>query len=199
MAANAIARFQFLQPYPFSSKFPLSIINNINPRRIHFRNFSATSPPLCSSSSDSIPESPEGFESSPSIVGDLLDYLNESWTQFHATGIFMKQTAQLNKLGERSKLVPGHGSGDVIKQLHTCYNRIDSRAKMIEAKGVRNVGVKSGLLVAIDDLRAEAKRQLIAAGFHLLKENEQWDLQPGGRYFFTRNMSSLVAFAIGTK
>lgn len=46
---------------------------------------------------------------------------------------------------------------------------------------------------------AEAKRQLIAAGFHLLKENEKWDLQPGGRYFFTRNMSSLVAFAIGKK
>jgi len=46
---------------------------------------------------------------------------------------------------------------------------------------------------------AEAKRQLIAAGFHLLKENENWDLQPGGRYFFTRNMSSLVAFAIGKK
>lgn len=70
-------------------------------------------------------------ESSSSIVGDLLDYLNESWTQFHAT--------------------------------------------------------------------AEAKRQLIAAGFHLLNENEEWDLKPGGRYFFTRNMSSLVAFAIGKK
>lgn len=26
-------------------------------------------------------------ESSYSIVGDLLDYLNESWTHFHATGI----------------------------------------------------------------------------------------------------------------
>lgn len=24
---------------------------------------------------------------SGSIVGDLLDYLNESWTQFHATGM----------------------------------------------------------------------------------------------------------------
>uniref|UniRef100_A0A7N0T630 aspartyl aminopeptidase n=1 Tax=Kalanchoe fedtschenkoi TaxID=63787 RepID=A0A7N0T630_KALFE len=69
--------------------------------------------------------------SSSSIVGDLLDYLNESWTQFHAT--------------------------------------------------------------------AEAKRQLIAAGFHLLNENEEWDLKPGGRYFFTRNMSSLVAFAVGEK
>ncbi|KAL6518326.1 hypothetical protein OROMI_034027 [Orobanche minor] len=70
-------------------------------------------------------------ESSESIVGDLLDYLNESWTQFHAT--------------------------------------------------------------------AEAKQQLDAAGFRLLNENEEWELKPGGRYFFTRNMSSLVAFAIGEK
>lgn len=46
---------------------------------------------------------------------------------------------------------------------------------------------------------AEAKRQLIAAGFHLLNENDEWDLKPGGRYFFTRNMSSLVAFSIGEK
>lgn len=64
-------------------------------------------------------------------MSDLLDYLNESWTQFHAT--------------------------------------------------------------------AEAKRQLIAAGFHMLNENDDWDLKPGGRYFFTRNMSSLIAFAVGAK
>ncbi|MFS8012285.1 putative aspartyl aminopeptidase [Helianthus anomalus] len=68
---------------------------------------------------------------SGSIVGDLLDYLNESWTQFHAT--------------------------------------------------------------------AEAKRQLVAAGFHHLSENDDWELKPGGRYFFTRNMSCLIAFAIGEK
>lgn len=49
------------------------------------------------------------------------------------------------------------------------------------------------------ELIAEAKRQLVAAGFHLLNENEDWELKPGGRYFFTRNMSSLVAFAIGEK
>lgn len=28
------------------------------------------------------------FGPSGSIVGDLLDYLNESWTQFHATGTY---------------------------------------------------------------------------------------------------------------
>ncbi|KAL5195508.1 putative aspartyl aminopeptidase [Glycine soja] len=46
---------------------------------------------------------------------------------------------------------------------------------------------------------AEAKRQLLAAGFHMLDENHDWHLKPGGRYFFTRNMSCLVAFAIGDK
>lgn len=48
-------------------------------------------------------------------------------------------------------------------------------------------------------LVAEAKRQLVAAGFHLLNEDEEWDLKPGGCYFFTRNMSCLVAFSIGEK
>ncbi|TVU37007.1 hypothetical protein EJB05_18970, partial [Eragrostis curvula] len=48
-------------------------------------------------------------------------------------------------------------------------------------------------------LHPEAKRQLLAAGFKLLSENDDWDLQPGGRYFFTRNMSCLVAFAVGEK
>lgn len=48
-------------------------------------------------------------------------------------------------------------------------------------------------------LSAEAKRQLLDAGFTLLSENDDWDLQPGGRYFFTRNMSCLIAFAVGEK
>lgn len=46
---------------------------------------------------------------------------------------------------------------------------------------------------------AEAKRHLINAGFHLLNENEEWNLKPGGRYFFTRNMSCLIAFAVGER
>ncbi|BBG96940.1 Zn-dependent exopeptidases superfamily protein, partial [Prunus dulcis] len=95
------------------------------------RSFS-TSPILCSNNSHNTPESSAStVGANASIVGDLLDYLNESWTHFHAT--------------------------------------------------------------------AEAKRQLIAAGFHLLNENDEWDLKPGGRYFFTRNMSCLVAFSVGEK
>ncbi|KAH9536021.1 hypothetical protein CY35_17G083900 [Sphagnum magellanicum] len=73
----------------------------------------------------------KGGGSKTSIVPDLLQFLNKSWTPFHAT--------------------------------------------------------------------AEAKRQLLEAGFEQLCEEEEWAVQPGGRYFFTRNMSSIFAFAIGQK
>ncbi|XP_010244537.1 PREDICTED: probable aspartyl aminopeptidase isoform X2 [Nelumbo nucifera] len=120
-------RLQLLKPPPVvkSSILPKYSYSSFSTPTLHgkrLRKFS-TVPHLCSKL-DQLPES-------PSIVGDLLDYLNESWTQFHAT--------------------------------------------------------------------AEAKRQLIDAGFHLLNENDEWDLKPGRRYFFTRNMSCLVAFAIGEK
>ncbi|GMP22285.1 hypothetical protein CsSME_00000370 [Camellia sinensis var. sinensis] len=131
----AITRLQLLQP-PASAVTPSVLLSKLHrPSSVfsnpilctpRLRKLSFT-PPLCSNSDEG--SSTSG--SSPSIVGDLLDYLNESWTQFHAT--------------------------------------------------------------------AEAKRKLIAAGFHLLNENDEWDLKPGGRYFFTRNMSCLVAFAVGEK
>ncbi|CAL5322177.1 unnamed protein product [Camellia sinensis] len=131
----AITRLQLLQP-PASAVTPSVLLSKLHRSSSVFSNpilctprlrkLSFT-PPLCSNSDEG--SSTSG--SSPSIVGDLLDYLNESWTQFHAT--------------------------------------------------------------------AEAKRKLIAAGFHLLNENDEWDLKPGGRYFFTRNMSCLVAFAVGEK
>lgn len=47
---------------------------------------------------------------------------------------------------------------------------------------------------------AEAAKRLDAAGFLQLKEREAWDdLRPGARYYFTRNDSSLVAFAVGER
>ncbi|GLI59309.1 hypothetical protein VaNZ11_001163 [Volvox africanus] len=45
----------------------------------------------------------------------------------------------------------------------------------------------------------EAARRLVAAGFTPISEREPWSVQPGGRYFFTRNMSTVVAFAVGAK
>ncbi|XP_024361340.1 probable aspartyl aminopeptidase isoform X3 [Physcomitrium patens] len=46
---------------------------------------------------------------------------------------------------------------------------------------------------------AEARKFLLTAGFQEISECEEWALQPGGRYFFTRNMCSIYAFAIGHK
>ena len=46
---------------------------------------------------------------------------------------------------------------------------------------------------------AESVRRLRAAGFTELSERQPWRVAPGGRYFFTRNASTLVAFAVGRR
>eukprot|EP00268_Persea_americana_P023077 TRINITY_DN22765_c0_g1_i1.p1 TRINITY_DN22765_c0_g1~~TRINITY_DN22765_c0_g1_i1.p1 ORF type:complete len:513 (-),score=104.46 TRINITY_DN22765_c0_g1_i1:315-1778(-) len=45
----------------------------------------------------------------------------------------------------------------------------------------------------------EAKKQLKDAGFEHLSEREDWKLESGKKYFFTRNHSTIVAFAIGNR
>jgi len=44
-----------------------------------------------------------------------------------------------------------------------------------------------------------ASRQLLEHGFVAISERDAWNLQPGGRYFFTRNNTTIVAFAVGKK
>ena len=46
---------------------------------------------------------------------------------------------------------------------------------------------------------AESARLLTQAGYTRLSERDEWKLEPGGKYFFTRNASSIVAFAVGDK
>ena len=41
-------------------------------------------------------------------------------------------------------------------------------------------------------------RTLISSGFERLQEHQSWSLRAGGKYFFTRNESSLFAFIIGS-
>lgn len=45
----------------------------------------------------------------------------------------------------------------------------------------------------------EAKKQLTSAGYEQVSEREDWKLEVGKKYFFTRNHSTIVAFAIGKK
>jgi aspartyl aminopeptidase len=44
-----------------------------------------------------------------------------------------------------------------------------------------------------------AKKRLLEFGFVEVNERATWNnvLKPGGKYFFTRNQSALVAFGIG--
>jgi aspartyl aminopeptidase len=58
----------------------------------------------------------------------------------------------------------------------------------------------SNLLAAFHAV-ASAIQLLKPAGFREIKERENWSstLQPGGKYYLTRNGSSIVAFAIGKK
>ncbi|USW57782.1 Putative peptidase M18 [Septoria linicola] len=46
-----------------------------------------------------------------------------------------------------------------------------------------------------------AKERLEKAGFKAIRERDSWNatLQPGGKYYLTRNTSTIVAFAIGTE
>lgn len=45
----------------------------------------------------------------------------------------------------------------------------------------------------------ESKQRLQKAGFQQLSEREAWTVEAGGKYFFTRNFSTIVAFAVGKK
>ncbi|KAB1217327.1 putative aspartyl aminopeptidase [Morella rubra] len=45
----------------------------------------------------------------------------------------------------------------------------------------------------------EAKKRLRCAGYEQVSEREDWKLEAGKRYFFTRNHSTILAFAIGKK
>lgn len=45
----------------------------------------------------------------------------------------------------------------------------------------------------------EAKKRLKKTGFEQVSEREDWNLEPGKKYFFTRNYSTIVAFAIGRR
>jgi aspartyl aminopeptidase len=44
-----------------------------------------------------------------------------------------------------------------------------------------------------------SKKRLKAAGFVQVSERDEWKLQRGGKYFFARNDTSIVAFSVGSQ
>ncbi|MEW5302062.1 MAG: hypothetical protein WDW36_004872 [Sanguina aurantia] len=45
----------------------------------------------------------------------------------------------------------------------------------------------------------QTSKRLLAAGFQQISERDQWKIKAGGRYFFTRSLTTIVAFAVGAK
>lgn len=45
----------------------------------------------------------------------------------------------------------------------------------------------------------EVTKRLKVKGFTELNERKKWNLKPGGKYYFTRNESTIVAFVVGEK
>lgn len=54
-------------------------------------------------------------------------------------------------------------------------------------------------ILDVNNFVDEAKRRLKQAGFKQISEREDWVLDSGKKYFFTRNYSTIIAFAIGKK
>lgn len=44
----------------------------------------------------------------------------------------------------------------------------------------------------------ESRKILLDAGFEAISEGDRWNLSKGGKYFFTRNSTSIIAFTIGS-
>lgn len=62
-----------------------------------------------------------------------------------------------------------------------------------------NEGLLAFLAEATTPFHAVAamRRRLEAAGYRALQESAEWQLEPGGRYYLTRNDSSIIAFVHG--
>lgn len=108
-----------------------------------------------------------------SLVSDFLSFLNASPTAFHAVG---KWSITHFLLGENNRW-------SMMNQLwvyrlfsfwHDCFDLSNYFAD-------------------------ESKRRLRIAGYEQVSERDDWKLEAGKKYFFTRNYSTIVAFAIGKK
>jgi len=72
---------------------------------------------------------------------------------------------------------------------------VTDSAKAAAEKFIKFIDASPSPYHAVD----ECKTRLIEAGFEELKEINDWNIKPMGKYFLTRNQSSIIAFTVGGK
>lgn len=77
---------------------------------------------------------------------------------------------------------------------HEFLNFVNSSVSPFHAVGISETFRKNPTLSS-----DTSEKLLQEAGFKKIKEIDPWDVKPNGKYYYTRNQSSIVAFAIGGK
>lgn len=143
----------------------------------------------------------------PSIAKNMLEYINASWTPYHAVGKIYGFTVEiivydlsailLRNLKHISLSCQGQNSSYLLPEA-TSGHLISSSDEGMSCI-LQHVWVSDHEMASMP-FADEASKRLKAAGFQKLSERQSWKgLKTGGKYYFTRNASTIVAFAIGNK
>lgn len=130
------------------------------------------------------------------LAKQMLEFINASWSPFHAVGESY-HTARLSFAFQTVSCSFGNHSCTAYSHLVTSPMRL--LQPCLVGGSIFSICCVTLYLPAQQASAGadEASKRLLAAGFKHLSERVEWDLRPGGRYFFTRNASTIVAFAIG--
>jgi hypothetical protein len=149
------------------------------------------------------------------IASELLEFLNAAPTPFHAVGmlgyillfftisiLFSCLSPTKLRTGFWGRLGFGFGKSDFFGfYFARVFSRFVYEGRMTKVflcfRG-RGGGVVVGLCCCCVATE-EAKHRLSEAGFVQISERHPWNVEAGGKYFFTRNHSTIIAFAIGNK
>ncbi|KAL7167775.1 hypothetical protein ACSBR2_038270 [Camellia fascicularis] len=100
-----------------------------------------------------------------------------------------------------AKLEQSQGSSvaaDLVSFLNappTAFHAVGNRFLSSSSSSSSSSSFTSVLLL----INHEAKKRLSSSGYEQVSERKDWSLQVGKKYFFIRNYSTIVAFAIGKK
>ena len=131
-------------------------------------------------------QGPGASSAKKGLAADLLTFCNYAWTPYHA-------------VEEASRRLLAAGAGTWLHGSNPCSDCMGQGASCM---GLGSVGTSMPCLCVGVPYPGSCPLLVPLVpplGFQHISEREQWGVKPGGKYFFTRNFSTVVAFAIGEK